>query len=52
MAYNILYYFIGVIGLIMLGVGLNKLITVMRRNAAHALRGNKKFNDELEDDDM
>ena len=50
MAYNILYYFIGVIGLIMLGVGLNKLITVMRRNAAHALRGNKKFNDELEDD--
>ena len=50
MKYNILFNFIGVIGLLVLGIGLNKLIMIMRKNAITALRGNKKLNDEDDDD--
>ena len=50
MQYNILFNFIGVIGLLVLGIGLNKLIMIMRKNATTALRGNKKLNNEDDDD--
>jgi hypothetical protein len=48
--YFVLYYFIGVIGLIILGVGFNKLILVLRKLQKTSVRGNKQFKDEFEDD--
>ena len=48
--YFVLYYFIGVIGLIILGVGFNKLILVLRKLQKTSVRGNKQFKDEFGDD--
>ena len=48
--YFVLYDFIGVIGLIILGVGFNKLILILRKLQKTSVRGNKQFKDEFEDD--
>ena len=48
--YFVLYDFIGVIGLIILGVGFNKMILVLRKLQKTSVRGNKQFKDEFEVD--
>ena len=51
MWYHIIFTFFALLGVIIAGVGINKFIIVMRQMAKSALRGNKKFNDELEFDE-
>lgn len=42
----------GIIGTIILAIGLNKMIVVLNYKSSIALRGNKKYKDELYDEDL
>lgn len=49
---EIICYLVGIVGILILAVGLNKIILIIDRDAAKSLRGNKKYQrDDLDDDD-
>ena len=51
-AWSICFYMVGILGVILLAVGFNKLILIIDRNAKKSLRGNKKYQgDDLDEDE-
>ena len=48
---NVIFDMLGAIGFIVIAVGLNKLIIVMRSHYSRSLRGKKEFNTDIIDDD-
>ncbi|MCQ2820142.1 MAG: hypothetical protein MJ252_22985 [archaeon] len=51
-AWSICFYMVGIVGVILLAVGFNKLILIIDRNAKKSLRGNKKYQgDDLDEDE-
>lgn len=50
--WSILCYLIGILGIVLLAVGFNKVILIIDRNAKKSLRGNKKYQgDDLDDEE-
>ena len=48
---NVIFDMLGAIGFIVIAVGLNKLMIVMRSHYSRSLRGKKEFNTDIMDDD-
>ncbi len=50
--YSVLFEFLGIIGVIFLAIGLNKLTLLIKKHYSKLLRGKKEFDDDLDDNNQ